>query len=202
MKAFCLKILLLVGLILMVQSCKEDQVDLSLLKDAENPVVKMETTMGDLFIELFRKEAPISVDNFITYSKEGFYEGTIFHRVINSFMVQGGGFTPDFEQKETHDPIKNEALNGLKNERGTLAMARTQVVDSATSQFFINVVDNDFLNYTGNSPQQFGYAVFGRVVEGLDVVDAIKQVKTTSKHPYDDVPVSDIVIEKVVLIQQ
>jgi cyclophilin family peptidyl-prolyl cis-trans isomerase len=166
-------------------------------EEAKNPTVTMKTSEGVIKIELFAKEAPITVENFLKYVDEGFYNGTIFHRVIENFMIQGGGFTADMQQKATHPPIKNEASADLKNERGTLAMARTNVVDSATGQFFINVTDNAFLNHKDNSPSGFGYAVFGKVIEGMDVVDKIKKVPTTSRGPYQDVPVKPVVIESV-----
>ncbi len=164
-----------------------------------NPVVIMSTSKGDIKIELFKDKAPITVENFLAYVNDGFYNGTIFHRVIPNFMVQGGGFTPDFTQKPTKPPIKNEATNGLKNERGTLAMARTQVVDSATSQFFINLVDNSFLD---NGARDYGYAVFGKVIDGMDVVDKIAAVKTGNKGMYGDVPQEDVVIESVKIVEQ
>ncbi len=154
-------------------------------------MVVLETSKGDITIELYQDEAPISVENFLKYVDDGFFDGTIFHRVIPNFMIQGGGFTEDMNQKPTRDAIKNEAKNGLKNERGTLAMARTSVVDSATSQFFINHADNDFLN---NSARDFGYAVFGKVVDGMDVVDAIAGVKTGRSGSHDDVPKEPVVI--------
>lgn len=163
----------------------------------KNPVVLMETSLGNVKIELDQAKAPISVKNFLSYVDEKFYDGTIFHRVIANFMIQGGGFTADMQQKPTKAPIKNEAGNGLSNKRGTLAMARTMVVDSATAQFFINVVDNDFLDHRDNSPQGFGYAVFGRVIEGMDVVDKIKAVKTGNKMGFQDVPVETVVIKSI-----
>ncbi len=163
-----------------------------------NPVVIISTSKGDIKVELFKNEAPVTVENFLSYANDGFYDGTVFHRVIPNFMIQGGGFTPDFAQKPTKAPIKNEADNGLKNDRGTLAMARTQVVDSATSQFFVNVVDNDFLN---NGARDFGYAVFGKVVDGMDVVDAIAAVPTSNKGMHGDVPTEDVVIESVKLVE-
>ncbi len=165
-----------------------------------NPVVIMETSLGNVKIELFEKEAPISVKNFLGYSKSGFYSGTIFHRVINGFMVQGGGFTADFKQKPTEAPIKNEAGNGLKNERGTLAMARTGIVDSATAQFFINSVNNDFLNQRDKTQQGFGYAVFGKVVEGMDVIDKIAAVKTVTRG-FPDVPETPVIIKSVKIVK-
>ncbi|MCL4245827.1 MAG: peptidyl-prolyl cis-trans isomerase [Candidatus Dadabacteria bacterium] len=163
-----------------------------------NPVVIISTSKGDIKVELLKNEAPVTVENFLSYANDGFYDGTIFHRVIPNFMIQGGGFTPDFVQKPTKAPIKNEADNGLKNDRGTLAMARTQIVDSATSQFFINVVDNDFLN---NGARDFGYAVFGKVIDGMDVVDAIAEVPTSNRGMLGDVPAEDVVIESVKVVE-
>ncbi len=169
-------------------------------KPAKNPLVLMETSLGNVKLELFEKEAPISVANFLEYVKNGHYNGTIFHRVIAGFMIQGGGFTADFKQKPTSAPIKNEATNGLKNDRGTLAMARTGIVDSATAQFFINVINNDFLNNRDTSPQGYGYAVFGKVVDGMDVVDKIAKVKTVRKG-FPDVPETDVVIKSVKVLK-
>lgn len=166
----------------------------------KNPVVTMETSLGKVKIELFEKEAPISVKNFLDYANSGFYTDTIFHRVISNFMIQGGGFTTDFKMKSTREPIKNEADNGLKNLRGTLAMARTGVVDSATAQFFINVVNNDFLNHRDKSQQGFGYAVFGKVVEGMDVVDKIAAVKTVTRN-FPDVPETEVVIKSIKVLK-
>jgi len=154
-------------------------------------MVVFETSHGDIEIELFEKEAPESVKNFLQYVDDGHYAGTIFHRVIADFMIQGGGMDAGFSSKKTRAPIKNEAKNGLKNERGTLAMARTNDINSATSQFFINLKDNDFLD---NKPGSFGYAVFGRVTEGLDVVDKIAAVKTGRRKGYDDAPLEDVTI--------
>lgn len=159
-----------------------------------NPVVIIKTSKGDIKLELDREKAPITVDNFMSYVEDGFYDGTIFHRVINNFMVQGGGFSTDMQQKPTKAPIKNEADNGLKNDRGTIAMARTGVVDSATSQFFINHADNDFLN---NGRRDFGYAVFGRVVDGIEVIDAIATVQTGP----GDVPNEQVIIETVEIVE-
>ena len=156
-------------------------------------MVLLSTSLGEIKIELYDKEAPETVSNFLGYVNDGFFDGTIFHRVIAGFMIQGGGFTPDMQQKNTKPPIKNEAANGLKNELGTLAMARTNVVDSATSQFFINVKDNDFLNHQGQA--NFGYCVFGKVVEGLDVVHQIEAVATGRSGMHDDVPVTPVVIQ-------
>ena len=157
----------------------------------------IETSMGSITVELDDEKAPITVANFLAYAQSGHYEGTIFHRVIDGFMIQGGGLTKALDQKETNKPIKNEAANGLTNARGTIAMARTMVVDSATSQFFINLVDNTFLNYSGPDPRTFGYAVFGKVTDGMDVVDRIAKVKTGTFGPYQNVPEEPIVIKKV-----
>jgi peptidyl-prolyl cis-trans isomerase B (cyclophilin B) len=159
--------------------------------------VLLETNYGDITIELDKEKAPISVENFLTYVDSGFYDGTIFHRVIDNFMIQGGGFTPNMEQKKTNNPIKNEAKNGLGNEAGTIAMARTNVVDSATSQFFINVNNNDFLDHKSDNPSGFGYAVFGKVVEGMPVINRIKATSTTSQSGHQDVPKEPIIIKKV-----
>jgi peptidyl-prolyl cis-trans isomerase A (cyclophilin A) len=154
-------------------------------------MVTLSTTLGDIKIELFKDEAPITTENFISYIKDGFFDGTIFHRVIPGFMIQGGGMTPDMMDKATKKPIKNEAKNGLKNERGTLSMARTSAIDSATSQFFINVNDNKFLDH---GVRDFGYAVFAKVIEGMDVVDKIAAVKTGNKGFHSDVPVEPVII--------
>ena len=157
----------------------------------------IETDLGNIELELDEKKAPLTVRNFADYAKSGYYDGTIFHRVINGFMIQGGGFTADMNQKPTKEPIRNEAMNGLKNDRGTIAMARTMVVDSATSQFFINLVDNNFLDFRNPSPQGFGYAVFGKVTKGMEVVDAIAKVQTGNRGMHQDVPVKSVVIKKV-----
>lgn len=156
-------------------------------------MITLTTSFGTIEIELFDNEAPISAENFRTYVENGHYDGTIFHRVIPGFMIQGGGMTPDMKEKKTRAPIKNEAKNGKKNQRGTLAMARTQDVDSATAQFFINLTDNTFLDH---GLRDFGYAVFGRVTKGMDVVDQIAKVKTGRKGPHDDVPVEPVTIQK------
>ena len=159
--------------------------------------------MGDITIELFKEKAPISVENFLSYVKEGFYNGLIFHRVIKDFMIQGGGYTAQMQEKETKAPIKNEAGNGLKNKRGTIAYARTPVINSATSQFFINHVDNVFLDHKSNNPQEFGYAVFGKVVDGMDVVDKIAKVKVHSlPNGMQNVPVKPVVMESISLIEE
>lgn len=165
----------------------------------KNQTVIMDTSLGKIKIELFQKESPVSVKNFLTYVKAGSYNGTIFHRVIPGFMVQGGGFTPDMKEKPTGKPIKNEAANGLRNDRGTLAMARTGNPDSATSQFFINLVNNDGLNRP--RPDGFGYAVFGKVIEGMDVVDRIAEVRTGVRRGMSDVPIEPIVIKSVKVVK-
>ena len=162
--------------------------------------ILMTTTVGPMTLELDADNAPKTVENFLSYVSSGFYDGTIFHRVINNFMVQGGGFTADMEQKATQAPIENEANNGLKNARGTIAMARTQDPHSATAQFFINVQDNDFPNHTGENMQGWGYAVFGKVTEGEDVLDKIRCVQTGSQAGHQDVPVEPIIIESVTVI--
>jgi peptidyl-prolyl cis-trans isomerase A (cyclophilin A) len=164
----------------------------------KNPVVEMTTSMGTITIELFEKEAPLTVANFLKYTDEKFYDGTIFHRIIPTFMIQGGGFEPGMKKKSTHAQIKNEASGGLKNDRGTLAMARTGIVDSATAQFFINVKDNAALDHRDTSQRGFGYCVFGKVIEGMDVVDKIKVVPTRALNvQVRDVPVKDVVIKTV-----
>jgi len=160
------------------------------------PSVLLKTNHGDITLELDAAKAPKSVANFLAYVKSGHYDGTIFHRVIDNFMIQGGGMTAGMKQKATVDQIENEANNGLKNERGTIAMARTSDPHSATTQFFINVNDNDFLNHTAPTPQGWGYAVFGKVSNGMDVVDKIKKVKTGNAGYHQDVPTEDVVIEK------
>jgi peptidyl-prolyl cis-trans isomerase A (cyclophilin A) len=165
--------------------------------EGANPKVALDTSHGKIVVELYQDKAPISVKNFLDYVDSGFYDGTIFHRVIKGFMIQGGGFTSDVTPKTGQKPaIKNEAGNGLKNQRGTLAMARTGVVDSATSQFFINSVDNEFLNHKNTSQQGFGYAVFGKVVEGLEVIDKISSVPTGTVKGFKDVPSQEVVIKK------
>ncbi|MCB1723051.1 MAG: peptidyl-prolyl cis-trans isomerase [Chromatiaceae bacterium] len=167
---------------------------------ASDPVrVRMATTKGDIVVELDSEKAPVTVANFLAYVDEGFYSGTVFHRVIEDFMIQGGGLTPDMRKKETHPAIENEARNGLKNRRGTIAMARTNAPHSATAQFFINHVDNDNLDYP--SFDGWGYAVFGKVVEGMDVVDAIAAVPTGMRGGHRDVPKDDVVIESVSRVQ-
>jgi cyclophilin family peptidyl-prolyl cis-trans isomerase len=157
----------------------------------------IDTSMGTITLELNEEKAPETVRNFVKYAEDGHYDGTIFHRVIDGFMIQGGGFTKSMNQKPTREPIRNEAMNGLKNERGTIAMARTMIVDSATSQFFINLVDNAFLDFSSPTPQGFGYAVFGKVVDGMNVVDSIAKVKTGFSGPHQNVPEEAIVIRKI-----
>lgn len=159
-----------------------------------NPKIIMKTSKGDITLELSADKAPITVENFLSYVDENFYDGTIFHRVIKGFMIQGGGLTPDLVEKPTKPPIKNEAANGLKNERGTIAMARMPEIDSATCQFFINHADNSFLDHKDNTAGGFGYAVFGKVIEGMDVVDDIANSKTIAKGGMNDVPRETILI--------
>jgi cyclophilin family peptidyl-prolyl cis-trans isomerase len=169
--------------------------------DASAPRVRIETSMGNITVELNPQAAPKTVANFLQYVHDGFYDNTIFHRVIKSFMIQGGGFTPDMQQKPTKPPVVNEADNGLKNDEGTIAMARTPDPHSATSQFFINVRNNASLNFIAKTYRDWGYCVFGRVVDGMDVVKAIENVKTTTKFHYGDVPVEPVVILKAVLVK-
>ena len=161
------------------------------------PVVVIETSMGTIKVELYEDKAPITVKNFLSYVDKKHYDGTIFHRVINGFMVQGGGFDETMKERDTAAPIKNEAANGLKNTVGMLAMARTNVPDSATAQFFINVKDNTFLDFRDPSPQGIGYAVFGKVISGMDVVDKIKAVRTTMKNGMGDVPEQAVIMKSV-----
>ncbi|MEU3565721.1 peptidylprolyl isomerase [Kitasatospora sp. NPDC006786] len=163
--------------------------------------VKLSTNHGDIVLRLDAEKAPATVENFLQYVRDGFYDGTVFHRVINGFMVQGGGMEPGMKQKKTRAPIQNEADNGLKNTRYTVAMARTGDPHSATAQFFINVADNDFLDHSGKNAQGWGYAVFGEVVEGQDVVDAVKTVPTGSRSGHQDVPKEDVVIEKAEVVE-
>ncbi|HYS63030.1 MAG TPA: peptidylprolyl isomerase [Paraburkholderia sp.] len=163
-------------------------------------MVELHTNHGVIKLELDAEKAPKSVENFLNYVKAGHYDNTVFHRVIDGFMIQGGGFEPGMKQKPTAEPINNEANNGLKNVNGSIAMARTNDPHSATAQFFINVNDNDFLNHSSPTPQGWGYAVFGKVVDGLDIVEKIKKVKTGSKGFHQDVPVDDVVIEKAVIV--
>ena len=166
------------------------------------PKVKIETSMGDIVVELNPAKAPKTVSNFLYYVKSGFYNNTIFHRVINGFMIQGGGHTADMQEKaNSRKPVVNEAGNGLKNDAYTIAMARTNDPDSATAQFFINVANNDFLNHKNETPSGYGYAVFGKVIQGQDVVDRIKSVSTGSYGPYQDVPKTPVIIKSIVPVQ-
>lgn len=170
---------------------------------AANPKVRMETSMGEVIFELNAEKAPVTVANFLRYVQDGKYDGTIFHRVIKGFMNQGGGFTAQYDKVDTYEPIKNEADNGLKNKRGTIAMARTSDPDSATNQFFINTVDNAFLDHSAKTQRGWGYCVFGEVVEGMDVMDRISQVKTGAGGPFSqDAPKTPVVIEKVSVITE
>ena len=164
-----------------------------------NPHVRLETNHGVIILELNSKAAPKTVKNFLRYVNNGSYDGTIFHRVIKGFMIQGGGLTADMQKKPTHEPIHNEADNGLKNQRGTVAMARTNQPHSATSQFFINTVDNSFLDHRGKNPQTWGYCVFGKVLEGMDVIDSIEKLSTTSRDGRRDVPLSPVIIHRAIV---
>jgi peptidyl-prolyl cis-trans isomerase A (cyclophilin A) len=166
-----------------------------------NPVAVISTTLGEIVVELFKDKAPVSVENFLHYVRDGFYSGTTFHRVVPGYVIQGGGFTPKMEEKRTRPPILNEATNGVSNARGTLAMARTRALRSATSQFFINLSDNSKLDHRSYSPDEFGYAVFGRVLSGMDVVDRIAALPTQNVGPFSDVPVSPVVIQAVTVKQ-
>lgn len=165
-------------------------------------MIKMHTNHGVITLELDAEKAPVTVENFMQYVRDGFYDGTIFHRVINGFMIQGGGMEPGMKQKETRDPIKNEADNGLSNVNGSIAMARTNDPGSATAQFFINVKDNAFLDHSSPTPQGWGYCVFGRVTDGMDVVNEIKTVATGSGGMHQDVPVEDVIIERVEIVEE
>ncbi|HAG94572.1 MAG: peptidylprolyl isomerase [Pseudomonadales bacterium] len=165
-------------------------------------MVILHTSMGDIKLELNKEKAPVTVENFVGYVNDGHYNGTVFHRVIDGFMIQGGGFDKDMQQKPTKDPIKNEANNGLKNDLGTIAMARTQDPHSASAQFFINIKDNDFLNFSAESTQGWGYAVFGKVVDGMDVVNQIKEVKTGRHGFHQDVPMDPVIIETAEVVTQ
>ena len=164
-------------------------------------MIKLTTSAGVITLEMFADKAPKTVENFEQYVRDGFYDGTIFHRVINNFMIQGGGFGPDMAQKETRDTIENEADNGVSNENGTVAMARTSDPHSASAQFFINVKNNDFLNHSSPTPSGWGYCVFGKVVDGMDVIDEIKTVATTTRGGHQDVPAEDVIIEKAEIVE-
>lgn len=170
-------------------------------KAADDPVVKLETSMGDILVRLDSRKAPITTSNFVQYVKSGHYDGTIFHRVIKDFMIQGGGMTPEMKEKRASAPIHNEATNGLRNKKYTLAMARTNDPHSATSQFFINTRDNDFLDFKAQTPQGWGYAVFGKVIQGQDVVDKIEKSVTGRKAGHDDVPVTPVIIKKAYVVE-
>jgi peptidyl-prolyl cis-trans isomerase B (cyclophilin B) len=163
--------------------------------------VRLQTSFGAIIIDLYEKKTPKTVANFLTYVREGYYDNTLFHRVIDNFMVQGGGFLPGMVQKSAHAPIENEGANSMRNERGTLAMARTSDPHSATAQFFINVADNDFLNYTAPNPAGWGYCVFGKVADGMTVVDRIKGVPTGTRAGHKDVPLTEVVIEKATIVE-
>ena len=165
------------------------------------PRVALQTNLGKFVITLDAEKAPKTVENFLTYVKEGFYDGTVFHRVIDGFMIQGGGFEPGMKQKQTHAPVENEANNGLKNNRYTVAMARTSDPHSATDQFFVNVADNDFLNFSSPTPSGWGYTVFGTITEGTDVIDKMRGVKTGNRGFHQNVPAEDIVIEKAEIVE-
>ena len=175
-------------------------VALSFAVQAQNPQVEMRTSMGVITLELQPENAPETVKNFLQYVKDGFYNGTIFHRVIADFMIQGGGFTADMAQKKTRDSVKHEGGNGLRNQVGTIAMARTADPNSGTSQFFINVVDNQMLDFRGPAANEVGYTVFGRVIKGLDVVNKIRNVQTAAKGPHQNLPLQTVTIERVTLI--
>jgi cyclophilin family peptidyl-prolyl cis-trans isomerase len=168
---------------------------------SQQPSVIIETNKGSFTIALNRDKAPISTENFLNYVRDGFYDQTVFHRVIPNFMIQGGGFSADMKQKGTKQQIKNEADNGLKNVRGSIAMARTQVVDSASSQFFINLIDNSFLDHQGKTPNAYGYAVFGQVSDGMEVVDTIAKVTTGNFGPHQDVPKDAVIITKATIVE-
>jgi peptidyl-prolyl cis-trans isomerase B (cyclophilin B) len=187
-----------VGLLPLTGYSQENQ---SNAKGAGMVKVTMETNKGVITLELDRQKAPATVENFVNYAEAGHYDGTVFHRVIPGFMIQGGGFDSDMKQKPTNSPVKIEADNGLKNARGTVAMARTSDPNSATSQFFINVKDNGFLDYTSSTTQGWGYAVFGRVTDGMDVVEAIEKVQTGNKSGHQNVPLEEVVIQKVTIVE-
>lgn len=178
-----------------------DSPGLYLLRIGHSAMIHVTTNFGTLVLELFPDKSPKSVENFLTYVREGFYDGTLIHRVISNFVIQGGGFGPNMTQKPTHQPISNEARNSLRNERGTIALARTGDPHSATSQFFINFADNDFLNYTSSTSSGWGYCVFGRVIDGMHVVESIGGVPTRTQYGFENVPITDVVIESVELVK-
>ena len=192
---------LALGMTPMMGMAEEASADDLTTNREETDMVLIKTSMGDIKVKLAADKAPVTVANFLAYVDAGFYNGTIFHRVIAGFMIQGGGFDANMRQKPTRAPIKNEAANGLANRRGTIAMARTAVVDSATSQFFINTVDNAFLNFKAQNPQGFGYCVFGEVVEGMEVVEQIQQARTGTKAGMGDVPLQAVEIVSVVRVE-
>lgn len=196
----CLGSLVLTGLLILPvsQTAQAQQKESAM---SAHPRVKLETNKGTIVLELDMEKAPVTTENFLSYVKDGFYNGVIFHRVIKRFMIQGGGFEPGLKQKETKAPIKNEADNGLANNKYTIAMARTSDPHSASAQFFINTNDNDFLNFTAPTPQGWGYAVFGKVVEGTDIVDAIEGVRTGSRGFHQDVPVEDVIVNKATVVE-
>ena len=196
MKSVLLTLCLVAGMVVADEPAKKDEAKTEKKEDKKVMVV-IETSKGTIKAELFEDKAPVTVKNFLTYVDDKFYDNTIFHRVIPNFMIQGGGFTSDMVQKKTREQIKNEAQNGLKNKRGTLAMARTMVVDSATCQFFINLVDNAFLDFRSPDPHGFGYCVFGEVKEGLEVIDAIAKVSTGNHGPHQNVPTEPVVIKSI-----
>ncbi len=189
-RAFISQALMTLALITLLPGCNA-------MTQSKNPTVTIDTNMGQITLELYPDKAPKTVENFLAYVKDGHYDGTIFHRVIPNFMIQGGGMTEDMQEKPTRAPIENEANNGLKNDEGTIAMARTSAPHSATSQFFINVKNNDFLNYTAPTPQGWGYCVFGKVTAGMDVVHKIEKVQTGNRMGHQDVPLDPVVINKV-----
>jgi len=195
-RAICISLfaIILIGGFAMTADAKDEK--------ATNPVVEMKTNMGVIKIELYPDKAPKSVENLLWYIEKRFYENLVFHRVIPNFMIQGGGFTKDMSKKEPNAPIINEATNGLGNDRGTLAMARTMEINSATCQFFINLKDNDFLNHKDKTSRGYGYAVFGKIIEGLEVMDKIAEVKTTTKGGYENVPSSPVIIEKAYVLDE
>jgi cyclophilin family peptidyl-prolyl cis-trans isomerase len=188
-----LSLFLILSLLTPFHNFAKDEDDMT-----QHPIIQLTTSKGEITLELYEDKAPISVKNFLQYVNEGFYDHTIFHRVIDGFMIQGGGFDKEMQQKSAHAAIKNEADNGLSNKAGTIAMARTALVDSASSQFYINVEDNPSLDFRGKNPRDFGYCVFGKVIEGMDVVNQIKKVKTASKAGHQNVPVETVEIVKAV----
>lgn len=194
--------MLMIAMTSMSQVCFSKEEEKQSMSKKQNPLVIFKTNKGFIEVELYADKAPVTVENFLSYVNAGQFNDTIFHRVIDGFMIQGGGFTPEFKQKPTSAPIKNEANNGLKNTRGTLAMARTSDPDSATAQFFINLADNGFLDYKSSTPSGWGYAVFGKVTKGMDVVDQIAKTKTGSNAQHRDVPLQPIIIESALEVNK